>query len=496
MLDYRFTLIHYYDLNPIIMEINKLHLKAQNITNILTTHTEYLDDNAIHLQILGISQTRVENKIKEIVPQSQRIKRGLVNMLGSVFKAVTGNLDALDGERYDQIIKQIQSNQNQLAENAFKQNSISLQIISKFNKTVEQVGKHEKLLESKIKQISYIMQKTTFKENSIYIKNVLSEIINLYTYIDSLLQDVENSITFCKLKTIHPSIIKTEDLFLELKSLEKRVGTEQMPIKPELDNIHLYEDIIDIECFIHNNKITYLLHIPITRKEQFELYHLYSTPILKESRFKTILPRNKFLIKSKLHFAYQTQGCQKISSQQYFCNSKDLTEIDEKNCPCAVCLLSQIRECSGCQPIEIQIEEPIVNQLSNSHQWLIVSPKKQKVKLQCPTQIEALNLFGTYIVDIPRGCEFSINDQFIVTDEKTSNASMSILFPDFGELPNLMPSLKLDFKMNDLKLDGLQELRTQILSAKHSANRSFQKSFRLDHLNLWLSNVNNCIFLL
>lgn len=151
MLDYRFTLIHYYDLNPIIMEINKLHLKAQNITNILTTHTEYLDDNAIHLQILGISQTRVENKIKEIVPQSQRIKRGLVNMLGSVFKAVTGNLDASDGERYGQIIKQIKSNQNQLAENAFKQNSISLQIISKFNKTVEQAGKHEKLLESKIK---------------------------------------------------------------------------------------------------------------------------------------------------------------------------------------------------------------------------------------------------------------------------------------------------------------------------------------------------------
>lgn len=67
MLDYRFILIHYYDLNPIIMEINKLHLKAQNITNILTTHTEYLHDNAIHLQILGISQNRVENKIKEIV---------------------------------------------------------------------------------------------------------------------------------------------------------------------------------------------------------------------------------------------------------------------------------------------------------------------------------------------------------------------------------------------------------------------------------------------
>lgn len=41
---YAYTLIHYYDLNPIIVEINKLHLKSPNLTKIIGTHGEYNAD--------------------------------------------------------------------------------------------------------------------------------------------------------------------------------------------------------------------------------------------------------------------------------------------------------------------------------------------------------------------------------------------------------------------------------------------------------------------
>lgn len=36
--EYTHTLIHYYDLNPILVEINKLHFKAENITSSLIQH--------------------------------------------------------------------------------------------------------------------------------------------------------------------------------------------------------------------------------------------------------------------------------------------------------------------------------------------------------------------------------------------------------------------------------------------------------------------------
>lgn len=180
-----------------------------------------------------------------------------------------------------------------------------------------------------------IVQKTTYTENCNYIRNSLIEIIELYTFIDSLLQDKENSITFCKLRTIHPSIIKTEELFKELKALENRIVAEQMPLKPELNNIYLFLNFIDIECFFLNNRVTYLLHVPITLNEKFELFHLYTAPIFKESQFKAIIPRNRFLIKSKLHSTYQNEACHGITAQSYLCANKDLKEIHEES-TCAV----------------------------------------------------------------------------------------------------------------------------------------------------------------
>lgn len=464
--DYSYTLIHYYDLNPIIVEINKLHLKSLNITTLLNSHTEYLSDTADYLKILKLTQDRVENKIKEIIPHPNRVKRGLINMLGSVFKVVTGNLDASDGERYDRIITELQSNQNRLSENILNQNSLSLNVITKFNDTIIQISKHEQLLESKIKQISLIVQKTTYRENSIYIKIAINAIINIYEFIDSLLQDIENSITFCKLKIMHPSIIKTVDLYTELKSLESRVGVRQLPLPIELETVFLFEKLIDIECFIVNNKVTYLLHIPITSNENFEIFQLYSAPILSQSRFKVILPRSKFIIRNKLHYTYRSQACQEISTEQFLCEKNDLKEI-QKNSPCEVRLLASAKDTSTCEQVEIQISQPIINQLASSSKWLLVLPSKEIVKLKCVSQEEEIKLLGTYILDIPNGCQVSINEIFVIAEHKPVNNSIQpILFPDLGETPKMLPLLNLSFHLDDLKLDSLQEIRNEIIAVR------------------------------
>lgn len=462
--DYGYTLIHFYDLNLMIKEINKLHLKSQNITNLISLHKEYFAESVNYLKILNLVQTRVENKIKEIIPHPERIKRGLINILGSVFKAITGNLDATDGDRYERIIKELQTNENKLADSISKQNSISINVINKFNYTIEQVNKHEKLLESKINQISLIIQKTTFRENCLYIKDVLNQIINIYEIIDSTLQDIENSITFCKLKIMHPSIIRTEDLYTELNNLQKRLSSGQMLTKINFENIFLYEKLINIEGFIINNKITYLLHIPITLTENFEIFHLYSVPVLSQSQFKVILPRNKYLVINKLHYTYQDQDCQEALPQLYLCNEKNLKEIQEYS-PCTVNLLSSAKNTSACEQIETYISQPIINQLANSNKWLVILPKEEVAELSCFNQIENLKLYGTYILEIPNSCQVTIKDRVIINDNKTIvTAIKPILFPDFKEKPTLMPLLNLSFKLEDLKLDNLQELKYQIIS--------------------------------
>ena len=372
---YTHTLIHYYDLNPIITETNKLYFRSKNITDSLILHKEYFAESSNYLKILKITQERVENKIKEILPHPQRNKRGLVNVVGSVFKAVTGNLDASDGERYENLIKKLQENQNKLAINIRNQNSISTSVINKFNSTIQQIGQNEMLIENKINQISIIVQKTTYRENMHFIKDILNQIINLYEIINSILQDIENSITFSKLKVMHPSIITFNDLLKELKKLEKIVGSNNMPLSTNLENIFLFEKLIDVDCFVLNNKITYLLRVPITYPNSFEYYHLYSIPVIHQSLFKVVIPRDKYLIKNQLHYTYRGTPCKEMEPNSFLCEEEDLKEIEKKS-PCEVQLLQSTKSTSTCQQIDVTITRPVINQLDKSNQWILVLPNE------------------------------------------------------------------------------------------------------------------------
>lgn len=216
---YTHTLIHYYDLNPIITEISRLQTQSANLKKLIIEDKYYSIDTSNYLKILNFAEEKVKDKLLEILPQHQRVKRGLINGLGSIFKSITGNLDANDGERYEKLIRELQENQVKLASNIKNQNSLSIDLINNFNKTIQQISHNEKLLEMKINQIS---DRILYKETTFFIKDIMNQIITMYEIINSILQDIENSISFLKLQIMHPSIIKTKDLFNELKKLTKR----------------------------------------------------------------------------------------------------------------------------------------------------------------------------------------------------------------------------------------------------------------------------------
>lgn len=428
----------------------------------MKTHNEYYADVANYLKILKLTQERVENKIKELIPHPKRIKRGLVNIVGSVFKAVTGNLDASDGDHYEKLIQDLQENQNKLAGNIRNQNSISTSVINQFNLTVQQIGRNEELLEKRINQIGMIVQTTTYRENMHFIKDILNQVINLYEIIDSILQDIENSITFTKLKIVHPSIIKINDLYNELKKLEKNIGPNQLPLSVELENIFLFENLIDVDCFILNNKITFLIKIPIVQSNNFDYFHLYSLPILHQGRFKAVIPQDKYLMNNQLHYAHRGNTCKKIQPESYLCDQETLKEV-EANSPCEVQLLQITKNLSNCQQIDVTISDPIINQLDASDKWILILPKEEITMLKCHLQAEHLKLHGSYLISLPFGCQMKIKDSLISNDQEIIEINQQpIIFPDIETTPPRLPVLNLSFHLQEIKLDELHKIKNKI----------------------------------
>lgn len=171
-------------------------------------------------------------------------------------------------------------------------NSVSLNLIKQFNSTVEKISHNEMLLDSRLHQIELIVQKTTFKENANYIKDTLNQIINIYEIIDSVLQDIENAITFSKLKVLHSSIIKTDALFYELQRIQKVITANRMPLEVTLENTLLYEKFIKVESFIYKNKVNFVFKIqsPIQTNLTIidSIQHLYIIRVILRLSYQKI----------------------------------------------------------------------------------------------------------------------------------------------------------------------------------------------------------------
>lgn len=351
-------------------------------------------------------------------------------------------------------------------------NSVSLNLIKQFNSTVEKISYNEMLLDSRLHQIELIVQKTTFKENANYIKDTLNQIINIYEIIDSVLQDIENAITFSKLKVLHSSIIKTDALFYELQRIQKVVTANRMPLEVTLENTLLYEKFIKVESFIYKNKVNFVFKIPITHPNEFNYYRLYSTPVYHQSYFKVIIPENKFLLKNKLHFSYQSTECTKLKNQYYLCDKMELQD-DRQNASCTIQLLEDNGFSPACHQIAIHIASPIVNQLDDLSQWIIVLPKEELVQLKCTNQNERLRLLGTYIMNIPVHCEVQFNNILINNRQPAENSNQLILFPDLTDNLPFLPTLSLSTQpLEEIKLDDLQKLKSQILETHPSLSFS------------------------
>jgi Baculovirus F protein len=470
------SFLFFYDLTSIITELKKLDLKTDKLTETVSQNSLYENDTDNYFKILNFCKEKAFNKLFEILPH-HRTKRGLINGIGSIFKSITGNLDANDGEKYDQLIGQLQNNQIKLSESVKCQNSLMVGLIDKFNDTIQKVSHNEKLLEAKLEQISIIIQGDYRRKQSNIIKDIIIQLINLYEIVISILQDIENSITFARIGVMHPSIIKTEDLFKELLILQQNLGKEKLPIEVKLNNTLLFEKIIKIHSYLSGDKITYILEIPITNPTSFKLYNLHPIPVFSNGHFKTILPKSKYLLRNELYFSFVDDDCVEMTPHKYICFQTDLQKIKEADA-CEIQLFNA-RNISNCRHIDVSIRQPILQRLDDTNQWIIVLPTQVTITLECFQQREILRLTGTYLLDVPFNCKVITPTESIQNENhRVISSSQSIIFPEIDtEQKSTIskPNFSLDLEKFDI--NKLEELRTRILQNDPILDRDTPLSF-------------------
>lgn len=392
------SFLHYFDIHPLINQIFELKghfedIKSKflniNMTNTMTYHGLAKDIIKRTEYLIVLTQSKVEN----LLPNN-RIKRGLIDGVGKVSKWLFGTLDSEDESRYNQAIEILDKNQKNIVQELNLQKSLSKRLIENYNKTIISLSDNQEKLVRNLKFFQINMGTTINNINEyLSLQSILTQITldcqNLITFIDNL----EDAITFAKLNTLHNAIISSSELLNLLGHLKTIYKENQIP---DFKNILNYYQFFGVQVTFSNTEIIFAIHVPLLSAEVFNFLHLY--PIIQNHQI--FIPKYPYLARTERRTQFEENQCPKLEDT-FYCLEQYHPQDN-----CTIQLINGDQP-DYCQTISMNIEEPIIEQVTQED-VLVMPQKKEKLFSKCQTD-KYLEIEGPTLLKIPRKCEIEIN---------------------------------------------------------------------------------------
>lgn len=453
--------------------------------------------NAFHL--VSSLESKIHSQINQINPSyNSRSKRGLINGLGSIVKSLTGNLDQEDAQKYDRLISKLSSNQGKIKSLINEQTTLMQKSITNFENLSKNISQNQLILENRIEQAQIALKQIQTNNTNSYgyfLGQVLiSQVISAFQNIYDILENLEIAITFSKLNIFHSSIVNPEELLSEIKSIESHLHQGKLPFPVTLNNILSFERIIEIKCYTKENKIFFIIEIPIVEPDDYILYHLYPIPVSSNNIFQIIIPRNRYLILNEHSYSLFNDRCQETSTESFICKENSPLQISEDP-PCEVQLLQYSQHPSNCQPIGTTVESFKLQNLENE-KWLLVFPEESIAIQQCGKTKENIPLKGTFVLELNPECTIRIQDVIIRSHRESKSRFRDIQLPKLTFEVNANPNY-IDLqpvKLNSINLDELKGLHTLMDLNQHKLEAIPTGPVHFRKISLWTMLLYIIIF--
>ncbi|KAL1516140.1 hypothetical protein ABEB36_000061 [Hypothenemus hampei] len=143
--------------------------------------------------------------------------------------------------------------------------------------------KRQHLMRESIKEIEQnlynISDTLLFYGAKIKILEIAEQLMASYSYIELMLGDILNSVTFARLNIIHSSIIRPGDFMSQLLYISGNLNRDYLPLSVSTQSIAGYFDITELKAFQTDSRIIFALEIPLVEAENYLMFRLYPIPI-------------------------------------------------------------------------------------------------------------------------------------------------------------------------------------------------------------------------
>lgn len=464
----KWTIIRIINIKPLLDgcdQMFELSTKLNSSLESLAAQDKY-QIRAYH-KMLHYELIETKKIISQIIPFSQRKKRGLFDGLGSVIKFFTGNMDKNDQDRYDTAINQLISNQDKLKTVIDTQISLAERAIKNYNDTVNTLTTNQDKLKKRVEYLSQVISDIKHNSDNLNLITItqftILQLITEVAYLKNILETLVNAITFARLATMHPSILEPTDFIHELTKIS--TYDVNLPYETNIDNLALYEETVTIKCYYKEFQLHFIIEVPLVEHKIYNYYHLYAFPMNlypKLTTYTVIIPQAKYLALNDENYSLNDEVCQEVKSATYLCRDQVSNQISPSS-PCEVQLARFTRKYEKCERNQVNLQKTKIQKVSHN-QWIVISPNESVVQYQCKDNANTAAIKGSYLVKIPQSCQLKINKYMLSSHQSDIKMVYHIEVPEIP-IDNINSEEQLDLspiQLESVNLDEMKNIKTQL----------------------------------
>lgn len=382
-----------------------------------------------------------EETIESLVGH-KKVKRGLFNAVGTVFKTIFGTLDNSDAEYFESAINKVMTDERTYSDLLKEQIQVVKSTITNFNESINILRTTEFYLNENVEKLEKFANKTIKKLNDLALNELISEhvtlLVLLTTELDEEFDNVINAILFSKKNVLHPSIINPINLINEInKHIHLIPKGLTIPIDNSIEYSHIMNEILELKVYYKNGKIIFILDIPLTESVIFDIYHIVPLPMPHRNHlsFAYIQPSYEYLAVSKItnkyiQFNNIENNCINMFDDKYLCKDINVyTILDDAICEIVLLIKRPLKLPENCNSKLMIGNMEIIHKLNNN-KWIIITTEKKLINVICNEKesVDDKYILGTNIITLNGNCQAYIDSYRLITNNIMST-NYEILIP-------------------------------------------------------------------
>ena len=331
-----------------------------------------------------------------------RLKRGILNFVGEISKILFGTLDGNDAEYYEEQIRHFERNSEDTTELLKQQVYVIKSTLGALNVTLADVEHNDKLVKQGLVDVQTYLDslssetagKLNIFEAKFMIEKHITQVNNALALLQRNVDLLLDSVLHAQAGKVQPQIVPPKLLLQSLRESQASFPRDTiLPFALSADSASLVYKVCDVQVYIQNGRLSYVISVPLVDKGEFKAYYLVPIPIpVNKDKLIYIRTEKSILcIDRARHYYYfssdqELQDCKETAKLKYVCkqNKPLLSSLTQEEC--AVRLLKERKNLpDSCEVHYVQLTNTVWTQI-NDNEWIYYVPRRDSMTILCTGQ--------------------------------------------------------------------------------------------------------------